>query len=162
MSHNNFNWIIPNKLASCHSPTPSELKEFHKQNINTIVCLQTCETNDRFGDYDTPTYRISDVKKLGMQLFSIPVEDDMPPHDEQMNDFVSIVDNPKNKVLVHCHAGIGRSGCMLAAYIGRKYNLDGLKAIEKLHDIDIKYIANELQMIAVIKYLDDFHEHNLH
>jgi len=154
MSHENFRWIIPNKLAASHTPTKKELEKYISIGINTIICLQTWEKSDIYGDFDKPRYCHKDVKDLKIDLFHIPVPDGLPPTDEQMDTFTRIVDNPKRIAVVHCHSGIGRTGCMLAVYMAHTYNLNSSEALRKLRDIWICYIQTPEQELAVRDYLN--------
>lgn len=154
MKDNNFRWIIPGKLAAAASPKKDELKEYAALGINSIVCLQTWEKYDTYGDYDIPSYSIKDIKENGMRLYHMPVPDGLPPLDTQFDNFINLVDNPKNVVLVHCHAGIGRTGCMLGAYLGHNRKLNGNDTIKLLRNIWICYIQVPEQELAVRDYLD--------
>jgi protein tyrosine phosphatase (PTP) superfamily phosphohydrolase (DUF442 family) len=154
MTHSNFRWIIPNKLAASHSPNKKELKEYAKLGINTIVCLQTWERDNPFDFYDIPSYSLKDIKDNGMRLYHMPIPDASPPTDEQLDNFIRLADKPKNIILVHCHAGIGRTGCMIGAYLGHAKNLNGNDAIDLLREIWICYIQYPEQESAVKNYLD--------
>ena len=154
MTHDNFRWIIPEKLAASESPSKKKLKEYAALGINSIVCLQTWEKSDIYGDYDMPSYSLKDIKDSGMRLYHMPVPDGLPPLDQQFDNFINLVDRPDKVVLVHCHAGIGRTGCMLGAYLGHKNKLNGSDTIKLLRNIWICYIQVPEQELAVRDYLD--------
>jgi len=64
------------------------------------------------------------------------VEDFMPPTFDQMDEFVDYVDRKLGegkRVLVHCYAGRGRTGTMLAAYLIRR-GMDADAAILEIRE----------------------------
>ena len=61
-----------------------------------------------------------EIEEAGFEHKKICVEDFAPPTLDQVDEFVSFVDAKLaegKKVLVHCYAGRGRTGTMLAAYL---------------------------------------------
>ncbi len=63
------------------------------------------------------TFEIDDA---GFERKEICIEDFSAPSFDQIDEFVSFVERKfeeGKKVLVHCHAGRGRTGTMLAAYL---------------------------------------------
>lgn len=74
------------------------------------------------------------LQRVGMQTLHLPVQDFTAPTQEQMHIFVNTVhEHLKNDeaVGVHCTAGLGRSGTMLAAY----FVSTGMTAPEALEEI---------------------------
>jgi atypical dual specificity phosphatase len=144
-----FNWIIPERLAGSSSPTTGHLKMFSYMCFDIIVCLQTGAEA-----YDRPRYTSLETRALGMELRNIPVQDRGPPTSEQFNEFISLMDsNPAKKVLVHCYAGQGRTGTMIAAYLGRKEGLSGEQAISRVRGIWERYIETPEQEDSLRRFL---------
>jgi len=55
--------------------------------------------------------------ELHFNYLFIPIVDNSVPSEQQARQFLEFVTNPVNQpVHVHCHAGIGRSGVMIALY----------------------------------------------
>jgi protein tyrosine/serine phosphatase len=57
------------------------------------------------------------VERLGMKFFRIPMTTHQTPTKQQIEQFLSIVNNPANQpVYVHCQGGRHRTGVMTAVY----------------------------------------------
>ena len=157
-----FNWIVEGKLAGAEKPNKQQLHMYKQMGFTSIVCLQECKLKkskwETLTDYDLPDYTVKDVYDAGLEFYHMPVEDMKPPSKEQMDEFIKYVDDPKRVVLVHCYGGIGRTGCMVTAYLGVKDNICGLEAVERIHNIWRIYIQTYEQLDAVLDYIDSKHE----
>ncbi len=57
------------------------------------------------------------VRSLGMQYFNIPMRASRPATPEQVDQFLKLVNDPRNwPVYVHCKGGRHRTGALTAAY----------------------------------------------
>ena len=114
------NWIEPGTIAAGGIPLGlKDLQSLQAQGIRAIVSLtehpltiQTAITEPRLAE-------------LGLTYLHIPITDQYPPDRPAVRETARFINRMKAQgqpVLLHCHAGIGRTGTMLHAY----YLLQGL------------------------------------
>jgi atypical dual specificity phosphatase len=106
----NFSVVIPGKLAASGEPGSTgdlgaELDFARAQGIGAVVSLTERGLPKRT------------VSKHHLEHLHLPVVDYTPPSLEQIRTFVEFVDRADRAVLVHCRAGIGRTGTMVGAYL---------------------------------------------
>ena len=57
------------------------------------------------------------VEKAGMKFYRIPLSDTDKPNNQEIEEFLKIVNDPNNQPFyLHCHAGRDRTGAMAAIY----------------------------------------------
>ncbi len=98
------------RLAGLPGPAYMEwhFSRLRKMGYSVVVSLECARLS---------TFEIEDA---GFEHRKICVEDFTPPTFDQMDEFVEYVDHKLGegkKVLVHCYAGRGRTGTMLAAFL---------------------------------------------
>jgi atypical dual specificity phosphatase len=111
-----FSWIEKPLLAAlAHPSAPEDLTWLREHGIEVLLSL----TEDR--------PRRDWIEDAGLLVFHEPLEDMEPPTQEQLDRCVSAIvraNERKMGVAVHCGAGLGRTGVVLAAY----FVLRGLSA----------------------------------
>ncbi|HIQ30019.1 MAG TPA: hypothetical protein EYH45_05585 [Candidatus Caldiarchaeum subterraneum] len=104
----NFSWV-DNCIAASAVPDGSKhLRWLKQQGIEAILCLVEKPVNREEAD------------RLGMEYIHIPMKDHQPP---DVGDLIKAVQHIRRvtsegrKILIHCAAGMGRTGTVLAAYL---------------------------------------------
>ncbi len=103
-----FSWIEKNRLAALAAPQDrDDLAWLRREGIELLVTL----TEDR--------PRRDWVDDASLLVFHVPIQDMEAPSQEQLDRCVSAIQKAHAagmKVAVHCTAGLGRTGTVLAAY----------------------------------------------
>lgn len=109
-----LDWIEDNVLAASGIPLGlKDLRELHQAGIRAILTLT--ERPLTLQKEITPEA----LAVLDLHCFHLPVDDQFPPSPEQVKQAVAFIDRMRAEgkpALVHCAAGIGRTGTMLHAY----------------------------------------------
>ena len=138
----NFSWLINNKLAGSGMPTSStELQWVIRQGIKSVITMT---------ENPLPESWVQDVKYLHM-----PTEDFSAPDMEKIDHTVDFIqERIKNgePTMVHCAAGVGRTGIILACYLIKHHNFSVKDAIDKVRKERPGSIQSESQEIAIGLY----------
>jgi atypical dual specificity phosphatase len=151
-------WAIPGVLAGMPMPFvhterrlnqggalgdyDDELPALHAAGIRAVVSLLNILS-------DASVY-----KSAGFDFLCLPIPDGGAPSLEQVAEFIHFVDEHRVKrlsVAVHCEAGLGRTGTMLAAYLISQ----GKTAETAIHDVRaVEKVAVETS--TQIRFLENF------
>ena len=105
----NFSWLDSSKLAGSARPyTEEEFEGLKERGIKAIVTLTEDPLN------------LELVNRLGFDYLHSPIVDFEAPSLNQITEIVQFIDERvanSKPVLVHCAAGRGRTGTILAAYL---------------------------------------------
>jgi len=132
MSIENFSWVIPGKLAGSALPGGStgapdgaiaaDLAWLYGQGVRCLISLQ--RTREGFRAL---------CESTGLEWIHYPIPDFETPEDKDgfrvlVNLAIARMDEGK-PVCVHCRAGVGRTGMMLACVVGWYFRIDGAQAV---------------------------------
>lgn len=138
----NFSWLLNGKLAGSGMPTSfEEILWIQKQGVKSIVTM----TEDGL-----PASWLE-----GITYLHVPTEDLTAPDLEKIDETVDFIHKrigSREPVMVHCAAGIGRTGTILAGYLIKYHKMTAKDAIKKLRDERPGSVQSESQEIAVSMY----------
>ncbi|KAK6620153.1 hypothetical protein RUM44_006554 [Polyplax serrata] len=137
VQNGDLNWIVPNKFLAFAGPqsrnylssvkgrvidplvrTPeSYVKYFRDNNVTTIVRL------------NNKLYDASKFTKEGFTHVDLFFIDGSTPSDDLVQKFLTVSESTNGAVAVHCKAGLGRTGSMIACYIMKWYKFSAREAI---------------------------------
>lgn len=100
--------VVDAKVWRGSHPNEATYRSLAERGVTDVVDLRA----EEWVDIDEEL-----MERIGLTVHSIPLRDGQIPTEAQVEEFLSIVDDSKGKVYVHCMAGVGRTGAMVAAYL---------------------------------------------
>ena len=138
----NFSWLIEEKLAGSGMPTTFD--EFHwivNQGVKSIITMTENSLPDEW------------VQSI--DYLHVPTPDLTAPDMDRIESTVDFINEQINKgqpVMVHCAAGMGRAGTILACYFIKYKKLSAIQAIKKIRDERPGSIQSDVQELAISYY----------
>ncbi|KAG8130729.1 hypothetical protein E2320_017305, partial [Naja naja] len=115
-----FNWIIPKKIMAFrypHHAPEAYFPYFRRHNVTTVIRL-----NKKM--YDSRRF-----KDAGFDHYDLFFADGSIPNDAIIKAFLNICENAEGAIAVHCKAGLGRTGTLIACYIMKHYRMTAAETI---------------------------------
>ena len=161
---NDLRWLIPGELAGMPMPYldqqrrapgggaidafDDELRLLQESGVNAVVSLLNIPGDARI------------YQGAGLDFLLLPIPDGGAPSLDQAEQVVRFIDlerSPKRAVAVHCAAGLGRTGTILAAYLIAN-GMTAAAAVAKVRAIEPAAIETNRQL----QFLRDFETHVRH
>lgn len=127
-----------------HMPSPAELRTLRTQGVDTVITL-TLESPDEVL-----------LLRLGFKHHHFPLPDMSVPDMGFIERFVAVLDHELDQghsVAVHCGAGLGRTGTLLACYFVNE-GLSARQAIERVRQTRPGSVESRQQEVAVARYAE--------
>ncbi len=143
MEYLNFSWVLEGYLAGAMGPTSRrDLIFFHRQDIRAVLRMEE-------NTISAELWNLYDLYE--------PVPDFSAPTLEQLDRMArwieDQIENWERPVVVTCHAGIGRTGTVLAAYLVYT-GYEPQRAIDLVRELRPRSIQTRAQEQAVHNYAE--------
>ncbi len=138
----NFSWIVPGKLAGSGRPmTRAELEWAVGQGVAAVVTMT---------ERPLPAEWVG-----GLGYLHVPTPDMAAPEQDGIGEAVRFIEKrigAGEPVMVHCAAGMGRAGTILACYLARRGGMGAAEAVARVRSERPGSIQSEEQEEAVAEY----------
>lgn len=138
----NFSWVLEDKLAGSGIPTTfAEFEWILKQGISSIVTMTEAALPEDWTQH--------------VNYLHVPTPDFTAPAMDEIDSAVDFIHQQiadKKSVMVHCAAGRGRAGTILACYHVKYLDYSGPDAVQTIRKQRPGSIQSEVQEIAITLY----------
>lgn len=146
----NFSWVVPGKLAGSGLPAArspwyeeSAFDAIYAEGVRLVLSLMEQPDDAEL------------LRSVGLESVHFPIDDFGIPTDEVR--FAALIDEMHRRietgtpVLVHCYAGIGRTGMWIASYLARHHGRAPADAIRHLRALRPRSIETPEQQAWVVR-----------
>ena len=110
--------IVDDHLWRGGAPTDSGYAALADEGVTTVIDLRA--EDDLVVDEGL-------LSSLGIERIAMPIRDGQTPSPAQVAEFLAAVDSSEGRVFVHCGAGVGRTGALVATYLVEEHGSTGCR-----------------------------------
>lgn len=165
----NSNWVGKDVIASQRPSTSLFVKypiisQFRDKQVTGVLNLQEKGEHSSCGPdgvYESSGYSYNGAEDLmphGVSYYEFPWPDMTAPQQDIVLRSVQVMDyhvKKKGKVLVHCHAGLGRTGLMIACFYVYSQHRPSKEAIQLVREAR----PGAIQTTRQAQFIADFEKH---
>ncbi|XP_033174675.1 dual specificity protein phosphatase CDC14C-like [Bombus impatiens] len=127
MRNGALNWMVPQKFLAFVGPSTEPGTPYHppecyidyflKNEVTAVIRL------------NKKAYSASRFTDVGIMHYDMFMPDGTVPPRRILNEFLQLSENTSGPIAVHCKAGLGRTGSLIAAYLIKHYKMTAREAI---------------------------------
>jgi atypical dual specificity phosphatase len=148
-----FSWILPGQLAGSgrpgrYTPLEQDLAFLRHEGVDVIISLLESTLN------------LDAYVEAGFDTHHFPVEDFTAPTLDQIANACDVIETAISRggrVLVHCNAGIGRTGTILACFLAHQ-GVPPETAVQRIRTERPLSLETKDQVLVVAKYFESRHK----
>lgn len=127
-----------------------DIDKIKEEGINNVLCLIATEEFEKYGVSDL----LASYKANGIEAKHVNIVDQGIPTKEEMKTVTAwIHQKEKEKVLIHCVGGLGRTGTVAACYLKEYLHLSAKDAINKIREVRS---SRAVESDAQEKFVEDY------
>jgi protein tyrosine phosphatase (PTP) superfamily phosphohydrolase (DUF442 family) len=100
--------VVDDQVWRGGAPTASGYRSLVAAGVTTVVDLRSDSERG---------VSVEVLDELKVRTVRLPIRDGQLPTDDEVRQFLDIIGDAEGTVFVHCGAGVGRTGAMVAAYL---------------------------------------------